>query len=516
MRSALPLLACILAAALCAPTPAAAISTEPRGLGTAAKAVNAGRVAERLSGLVATDYEDLEKSLFDDARNGTFGQNTLIRAALVASGVADLASLQAFEREFADWSSEVRCSTRFAASDLERTRLVFEFMHRRILRGEYRPDCTNVSEIFRRGDYNCVSSAILFNCLATEAGLQTTVAEAPGHAISRVVSEASAIDVETTCPAWFESLHNHNRPNTQTAASTFRELSPVAVIALVYYNRGVEATQRKDFSAAIAANLKALRLDPGSKLAWSNLLAALNNWSLELTAQARYAEALEVLQRGLDVAPGHAMFVENRRAIHIQWIDSLCRAGKFEQALEMVEARQRSESGDEFFDLAQFHIYRQWGEALASQRSAADMLPFFSAAQRELAGRAEWLETEAAIVNTAALKLLAAGQYESAIAYFELGLSRQPGQPLLVENRRVAVMRWADEAFARRDFAEAIRRTTAGSAPGQLHQPMLNNLRYAYSEWLAEARRAGQVAEAERIARLAAGDRFLQVAAKSR
>ena len=44
-------------------------------------------------------------------------------------------------------------------------------MHRRVLRGGYQLDGTDLTVVLTQGQFNCVNASVLFNCLAAEFGL---------------------------------------------------------------------------------------------------------------------------------------------------------------------------------------------------------------------------------------------------------------------------------------------------------------------------------------------------------
>ena len=95
------------------------------------------------------------------------------------------------------------------------------------------------------------------------------------------------------------------------------------------------------------------------------------------------------------------------------------------------------------------------------------------------------------------------------------GLAVQPDSPLLRANRRAVVMRWAEPAFHRGDYAEAIRRTTCGATPGRLHDALAGNVRYGYYHWISGLLTEGRRQEAEQVRRRALADPFLQGQADS-
>jgi tetratricopeptide (TPR) repeat protein len=102
-----------------------------------------------------------------------------------------------------------------------------------------------------------------------------------------------------------------------------REVSDVELLAMIYYNRGVDLLGEKRFAEAAAANAKALRLAPSNATARGNLLVTLNNWAIELGTTAHYAEAADLLRLGLAIEPGYQAFRLNYAHLHRQWARQL-------------------------------------------------------------------------------------------------------------------------------------------------------------------------------------------------
>ena len=95
--------------------------------------------------------------------------------------------------------------------------------------------------------------------------------------------------VETTCPNWFQ-LTSEMRREAERAAlardaatdhpASRREIGAAALVAVIYYNRGVDLLHESRFTEAVSVNVRALRLDPENETAAGNLLASINNWAL--------------------------------------------------------------------------------------------------------------------------------------------------------------------------------------------------------------------------------------------
>jgi tetratricopeptide (TPR) repeat protein len=355
--------------------------------------------------LVALRYSPAEIELFDRASRGRLEDGLLLEGALVAGGVADGMDLRANLQRYDDWAARLRrqsvAPTRQnvgslswalepntlrlapkaspltedaweAARDplVQRAAAAFRFMHREILTGPYDVRCSRLDNVFDGGAYNCVTATILFNCLARELGLTVSGGEAPAHVVSLLRTPRGTLEIETTCARWFELsadeakrprvAGNAASPGTTRGAALQRELGTAELTAIVYYNLGVDFAERRQFADAVAANFKALRLDPRCQNARGNLLAAVNNWALDLTERQRFAEAVALLAHGRHVAPEHETFTRNHVAIHQRWVQRLYQRGQFAQAAALLENAEQQFPHDAYFHEARMDLYRQW------------------------------------------------------------------------------------------------------------------------------------------------------------
>jgi tetratricopeptide (TPR) repeat protein len=269
---------------------------------------------------VSVEYTPLEAETFQAAAaESPADRHWLLPAALAAAGERDEARIERAVRKVETWGEELSRSVESESDVPRRAAIVLEFLHARVLQGGYRPDANDLSATIEGGGYNCVSSTVLFQCLAEHCGLQVSAAESPGHVYSVIHSPSGPFDVETTCREWFSSVAAAKDPRPSAAS---RELTTLGLAALVYYNAGVDHLAARRFEAAIAANLKALQLDPANSAARSNLLAGLNNWALDLNDRQDFAGAVRLLEHGLRIAPEHRPFNINRDAVQQRWSEA--------------------------------------------------------------------------------------------------------------------------------------------------------------------------------------------------
>ncbi|MCE9607204.1 MAG: hypothetical protein K8U03_20145 [Planctomycetia bacterium] len=285
-----------------------------------------GQAAATSTGFIAD-----EQALLADVADGRLDRVPLLDAALLAGGTSDARALETYRRRFEHWVAELQVSGRIVGNERDRARGVLEYLHSRVLTGGFRDTSTKLDEAFEHGRFNCISSVILFRTLAARFGLTVHGVEVPGHAYAVVEAADESFIVQTTCRDWFaadgdtslqRSLLRRTigaaAADTAEQAKRERRLSDVGMLAVVYYNRGVDHLEAGSHEAAIEANRTALKLDAANEAARANLLAGLNNWSLELGRRGDFPQALRMLETGLQYAPEYGLFHENLVALYQQ------------------------------------------------------------------------------------------------------------------------------------------------------------------------------------------------------
>ncbi|MEX2187055.1 MAG: hypothetical protein WD875_09690 [Pirellulales bacterium] len=269
------------------------------------------RAERRLAALPALaerlPASETERAMLADAADGRWDKFDLLSAALITENRSQAERRRASQR----LDDHVAAARRqlAASPDAPAAELLFAYLHERILTDRFSPDCHTIGETLASGRFNCLSGTVLFVGLAERCGVSAQAVLAPSHVYARTSSGGRVEDVETTCPTWFRepvprrSAWMRSALGEDTRAERHRPLTSVELLAVVYYNRGVACFARRDFAAAAADNLVALRLDANNAAAADNLLAAINNWALDAANHGRLDLAEELLRRGRQVAP---------------------------------------------------------------------------------------------------------------------------------------------------------------------------------------------------------------------
>ncbi len=410
---------------------------------------------QKLSSLKVSISDD-EASLFADARNGKLNKWTFAEAALLASGVTDAAKRQRYLDLLAKIQAEAQEKVAAAKSPFEKGEALLHYLHAGPMRKGYVGHQTDLAVILDKETFNCVSSATLYNVIARRLGLDARGIEVPQHAFSILYDGTDHADVETTTAGGFNPARDEAAREQFTKLTGFayipdsnrdqrREVSEIGLVAITYYNHGVDLSHQKRYHEALLAYFRSMSLDSEFDSAVKNALAVLANWSVELSDEKKFDQAIDVLSTGLELAPKDATLVNNHKAVWSHWADSLIRAGKTEEALAVID-RAAKAVPDGPFQRMRAWVFIQPGEEFAKT-----------------------------------------GKWEQAIALVAPGLKKLDGEPRkeLDEWGQGLYLRWANDAIRHGDFEQAVAVLERGLAVRPADPKFTQNIAYSFQEWAA-------------------------------
>ncbi len=386
-------------------------------------------------------------------------KGNLLWASLAAEGFANESDFRPQQRRVEELARRFRADVRSSANVRTQAAVLLQLLHAEVFTGGYELRCSTLSETLRTGKYNCVTATILYVCLCEEVGLEAWGVEIPAHVYAEVNDGGRPLRVETTCARWFELVDRDpllaersvpGRPadagshrgssRLETAAGQDantagpRALDAWQMVAILYYNRGVDHAEQDLYPAAVAANQKALKLDPASRTARKNLLGAINNWALSLADDDQYSEALALLEHGRLLAPDHATFATNVIALYQRWVDQLCRAAQFSEA-DAVVLSALQKHADARLAAEQFVVYRRWGSHLVSAKQVDQTLKLCALMRARHGADARAASAEADLLVAVGWALLEQQRPAEALRLFDDSSRRFPQNVRLQEER---------------------------------------------------------------------------------
>jgi hypothetical protein len=250
-----------------------------------------------------------ELNLLD--RDGVYSWQALTDIALWASGgSAGVYGGKNIKEIIANGVSELKSSP-LPPNLRERGEYVLTFMYDRYLK-KYSTHQTRVDEIFISGQYNCVSSAVLYSIFALSVGLDVRGVMTRDHAFVTVNTGKESIDVETTNPYGFDPGSRrefHDDFGTVTGfayvpARNYRDrvtISQLELASLILSNRIAEFESRSHYPEAVPlavdrAALLARRTNPVNSPFFADpnrdLLDRIFNYGASLIKAGRETDAL--------------------------------------------------------------------------------------------------------------------------------------------------------------------------------------------------------------------------------
>ncbi|OAI50286.1 hypothetical protein AYO44_05730 [Planctomycetaceae bacterium SCGC AG-212-F19] len=418
-----------------------------------AKAIDLLARLKKISTLNITVTPD-ESALFEDAKDGQLNKWSFAEAALLACGVQDAAKRKAYLAQLDVLEIEARKSLQGAKTPEEKGRKLLQWLHAGPLAKGYVSGQTDVSVILDTKTYNCVSSATLYNILGRRLGLDLRAIEVPDHTFAIFYEGTKHADVETTTSSGFNPARDPAAQKEFEKKTNFvyipdshrdqrRELRETGLVAITYYNHGVELTRAKRYHEALLAYFRALSLDPEFPSAIKNALAVLANWSAELADKGKFEEALQILDTGLDLAPRDASLRHNRKAVWTEWA---LKSGADDDALAILTraAREVPDEAGHFRSMQVYLFIRKGEERIGAKR------------------------------------------WEEALAATEGGLQKldETLRPELRKWRAEVYLRWAQAAMENRQFEAALAVLDKGRSAEPLDKRYANNIAYVVQEWV--------------------------------
>ena len=124
-------------------------------------------------------------------------------------------------------------------NELENAELIMKVMYDNVL-SNYSRRQTKLSVMFKTGNYNCVSSSLLFLALAKDCGLDARIQETSVHAFITVYTkDGQKFDVETTNPAGVNLGEKKMISQNSSGSKKY------TIVPKTYYSNRVEISDRK-------------------------------------------------------------------------------------------------------------------------------------------------------------------------------------------------------------------------------------------------------------------------------
>jgi tetratricopeptide (TPR) repeat protein len=473
-----------------------------------------------------------ETKLFADVKGGKFTGWSFAEAALLASGDADPEKRKAHLERLDTLEAQARRAMAEAKTPFEKGEKLLAFLHSKTgpMAKGYKGQQTNLSGILDTGNYNCVSSAVLYNVLGRRFDLDLRAIEVPSHAFSILYDGTAHADVETTTASGFNPTRDPAAQKEFQAKTGFRyipdmhrdqrrEVGEAGLVAIIYYNHGVNLAREKRHHEALLAYFRAMSLDPEFISAVKNALGELANWGLELSRQGKHEEAVNVVSAGLELAPqdaalrnnlifvyqegGKNLLASGKSAEAVAWIDSGTKrypdrpelkglkGGLFlNQSMKLIRARDWSAAADTLATARELvaedkAIYQNLGyltqeslrqiHAKEGPEKTGEMLEYLL---KRFPDVPEVSKAAAGFYDRWASDLARRKEWPAAVEVYAKALERFPNDKRLANNATVTWDQWAKTFFKTKDWEGAIQVYEKALRQFPDHKLLKQNLAY--------------------------------------
>ncbi len=377
------------------------------------------------------------------------------RLSLVASGASD-AQLDTLMTKLDAVSRDLRKNLPPGADERTKSEAVLEILYGRIL-SRYSEFQTRVDTALATGEYNCVSSAVLFYYLARTVGLEVEGVETPLHAFCTVSAAGRKIDVETTNPYGFDPGAKKETADSTSERQKFvlvpqtkyRDRKPVderRLIALIYNNRISLLERKGDFVQAVGLAVDAHVLQ-GRTVADKDLGERFLNYAISLSNGGRDAEGLEFIARAGTLWGERAAYAEYAASAAGNRLNTLMKKKDFATAFTFLDEHASLLSPSTYTEFSLLLNINHLS-ALIETASLDDALAAIQKARPRI-DRAAYEKMTVYAYSREADSLGRAGKWLEASLLLDLALAEIPRQADLLRQKTVYRQNYAIEVHNR-------------------------------------------------------------------
>lgn len=406
------------------------------------------------------------------------------RLALVASG-ADDATVGALLLRLDARAGELASSLPAGADARAKGEAILPFMYRSII-SKYSLYQTRLDVALQSGEYNCVSSAILYAYFAKRLGLDVAGVETPDHSFCTVAIDGARVDVETTNPYGFDPgskkdlpAENENIKKYVVVPQTqYRNRKPISdrrLVALIYNNRVSRLEKAGKYDEAVPLGIDAWKLQ-GDAASAAGRNERFMNYAVGLVKRGKSAEAVDFILYVTEAFGDDARYAELVTGAMGESLNAMMKAKDFASAFEFLSAYREKVRFASFAELEKT-VTVNYLQYIAETRPFPEAIAALDSALGSpgALGGAEYERIFAYAHYREADRISTASGWLEAVALLDKGLSAFPKNADMARQRSVYVQNYASDVHneaARawnagdKDRAKAIVRSGLEKVPG--------------------------------------------------
>jgi len=435
--------------------------------------------AAALTGLFNRAYEpgiknlyesDLERKLFKRLSLSKSISRALYKAALIASGVKSKQDIQKYRRRLRTLFISLKSRSASMKNRYRRSREILKLLHQTVLR-QYRSTRTTLLNVFNSGEFNCVSSAFLFNTILNRLGYKTRAVTIPGHVYSQVYIAGRWIDVETTMRKGFDPMRRNGMPSIagdrqfvpeKGDRSKRRFINNIKFVALFYYNRATISFSSSDSSIPFRLLYKAMKIYPQHRASEKNLTAVIVNWGTALIRSEKSERATAIAIEGIRMLGGKTVFYKLIQEALLSDARSAARRNNYKEAIKTLYRLVKLlplYRGKTIQEIQGY--YARWAQHLLKENKLHDMLYVINSASKKWRS-SFFKEFKIHLVSRGALHFFQSSNPAGGLSFYNRNIPiYREGRAARI-NRQYLYTQWAQYELEKKNFEKAYAAYSSG------------------------------------------------------
>lgn len=358
---------------------------------------------------------------------------------------------EVFQEYYNDLLGKVRKGR--TENELENAELIMKVMYDNVL-SNYSRRQTKLSVMFKTGNYNCVSSSLLFLALAKDCGLDARIQETSVHAFITVYTkDGQKFDVETTNPAGVnpgeKKMISQNSSGSKkytivpkTYYSNRVEISDRKAVTLPAKNICAELSDRNEFEKGIPLAASVYEFVTKEKAAVRKDYDAIcANFAAYANQNRQYEAALKLLRAVMGHYGKSDLLVRNYNDIAYNAVAESCNINDFKNARNLLVSynyylteKTTQEIIDMIFEsekLEEIQDLMHQNKFLEAAKLADEALLRQSQNQQFKKAKSNSLYNHGVIVHNQVVPLLNNKEYKEALQILENALKDNPSNQMI-------------------------------------------------------------------------------------
>ena len=361
---------------------------------------------------------------------------------------------EVFQEYYNDLLGKVRKGR--TENELENAELIMKVMYDNVL-SNYSRRQTKLSVMFKTGNYNCVSSSLLFLALAKDCGLDARIQETSVHAFITVYTkDGQKFDVETTNPAGVnpgeKKMISQNSSGSKkytivpkTYYSNRVEISDRKAVTLPAKNICADLSDRNEFEKGIPLAASVYEFVTKEKAAVRKDYDAMcANFAAYANQNRQYEAALKLLRAVMDHYGKSDLLVRNYNDIAYNAVAESCNINDFKNARNLLVSynyylteKTTQEIIDMIFEsemLEEIQDLMHQNKFLEAAKLADEALLRQSQNQQFKKAKSNSLYNHGVTVHNQVVPLLNNKEYKEALQILENALKDNPENQMIRED----------------------------------------------------------------------------------